>query len=220
MPTRDRRPLSNAVPSPIAISSCSASGSGRSDAGHGAPPPAPAGRSSAPDAELALELAIALERASARRPSAIASWIAHPGSVSCAQSAKRHAVASSATSANVSSTPAPAAQRPSSRIPGCRGRARRPGAARARGAWSCAGPSRRCGAPAPLALPAEQAVEERRLAHAGRAEQRHRPSAADVGRERVEPRAVERQTACTGTPNATASTSATAAGGSARGRSC
>ena len=43
-----------------------------------------------------------------------------------------------------------------------------------------------------LALPAEQAVEERRLAHAGKAEQRHRPSAADVGRERVEPRAVER----------------------------
>ena len=56
-------------------------------------------------------------RARSGRPAA-AARTAHPGSCSCLQFRNRHCAATSVRSPNTSSMPAPASQRPSSRVPG------------------------------------------------------------------------------------------------------
>ena len=128
------------------------------------------------------------QRSAASVTSSSAACTAHPGSPSCEQSLKRHWAASSSTSAKVSSRESSRAQSYSSRNPGVSSSRAPPGrldelATRGPVPAAAVGPERGC----LQRLPPEEPVRERRLPHARGAEQRDRPTGAQIRLQRIEP---------------------------------
>ena len=104
-----------------------------------------------------------------------------PARVPCAQSAKRHCAASDSTSPNAASRPDSASQSCSSRMPGVSSTSPPSGSGTS---WRCVvvcrpRPSSRISCVASSSSPSER-VDERRLADAGRAEQRRGAPGRDV----------------------------------------